>query len=75
MPEQITPSIFSQDLKTKGNNYFFDIKKAVNGSLYLVISETRIKKDGQKFRGVVTVFQNNLKEFLEVLEKVVEQIK
>lgn len=69
------PPLFSKDLKTKGKTYFFDIKQAKNGNKYLAITDSSVSKEGKKFRSTVTVFDNNLKEFLETLAAVVEQIK
>ena len=63
---QQNPPIYSQNLKTKGQMYFFDVKAAKNGNKYLSISQSWIK-DGQGHRGNVTVFQNDLQEFLGAL--------
>lgn len=69
MPNETpTPAIYSQSLKTQGQMYFFDVKAAKNGTKYLSISQSWIK-DGQGHRGNVTVFQNNLDEFLAALNQ------
>jgi hypothetical protein len=70
MQEQFTPPIFSKELKTKGKTYFFDIKQAKSGSKYLAITDSSMNKEGKKFRSTVTVFDNNIKDFLAVLEEV-----
>ena len=74
MPEQSTQpnSLYSQNVKTKSNTYFFDVKEAKNGNKYLSITETRIK-DGQKFRSSITLFPDNFKEFSETLVQVQEK--
>jgi hypothetical protein len=77
MPEQTfqpTPPIYSEQLKTKGKTYFFDVRAAKNGNKYISITETWIK-DGQNHRGNVTVFQNNLQEFSNALSQTLEHVK
>lgn len=77
MPEQViqqNPSLYSQNLKTKGQTYFFDVKAAKNGNKYLTISQSWIK-DGQGHRGSVTVFQNDLQEFLKTMDEVQDKVK
>jgi hypothetical protein len=71
---QQTPPIYSQNLKTKGQMYFFDVKAAKNGNKYMSISQSWIK-DGQGHRGTVTVFQNDMQEFLKALAEVQDKVK
>lgn len=74
MPEQAhTPAIYSQNLKTKGQTYFFDVKQAKNGNKYLSISQSWIK-DGQGHRGNITVFQSDAAEFLKALAEAHDKI-
>jgi hypothetical protein len=75
MPQELhTPAIYSQNLKTKGQNYFFDVKAAKNGNKYLSISQSWIK-DGQGHRGTVTIFQNDMQEFLQAMAEVQDKVK
>jgi hypothetical protein len=75
MPQELhTPAIYSQNLKTKGQTYFFDVKAAKNGNKYLSISQSWIK-DGQGHRGTVTVFQSDMQEFLRAMAEAQDQIK
>jgi hypothetical protein len=75
MPQELhTPAIYSQNLKTKGQTYFFDVKAAKNGNKYLSISQSWIK-DGQGHRGTVTVFQNDMQEFLRIMDEAQNQVK
>ncbi len=60
------PPLFSQNIKTKGKMYFFDIRQAKTGNKYLSVTETRIK-DGQKFRSTITVFPDHLQEFNQTM--------
>ena len=78
MPEQLqqqNPAIYSQNLKTKGKTYFFDVKAAKNGNKYVTISETWMNKAGQKHRGSITVFQNDLQEFNKAVEEMQDKVK
>ncbi len=59
-----TPPLFSQNVKGKGQTYFFDIRQAKNGNKYLSITESRIK-DGQPLRSKITIFAEQLKDFTQ----------
>lgn len=72
--EEKIPSLYSKTLITKSCTYFFDVKKAKNESKYLTITESKINKDGQKYRATVMVFGNNLKEFLAAFEETVNKM-
>lgn len=72
---QPTPPIYSEQLKTKGKTYFFDVKAAKNGNKYVTISETWMNKDGQKHRGSITVFQNDLQGFNQTISQMEEKVK
>ena len=75
MPEEVrTPAIYSQNLKTKGQTYFFDVRAAKNGNKYLSISQSWIK-DGQGHRGTVTIFQSDLQEFLRAVTEAQDKVK
>jgi hypothetical protein len=75
MPQDIPqPAIYSQNLKTKGKTYFFDVKQAKNGNKYLAISESWIK-DGQKHRSTLTIFSDNLGEFSQAVSQMQEKVK
>jgi Protein of unknown function (DUF3276) len=75
MPQETpTPAIYSQNLKTKGQMYFFDVKQAKNGNRYLSISQSWIK-DGQGHRGTVTVFQSDLQEFSKTMAEALDKVQ
>ena len=75
MPQESPmPAIYSQNLKTKGQTYFFDVKAAKNGNKYLSISQSWIR-DGQGHRGTVTVFQSDMEAFLQAMAEAQDQIK
>ncbi len=69
---QQTPSLFTQELKTKGKMYFFDVKEAKNGAKYVRISEHWLK-NGQAFRGTVTVFKEQLEDFAKTFAEMAEK--
>jgi hypothetical protein len=75
MPElQFAPALYTQNLKTTGKTYFFDVKTAKNGSKYLKISESWIK-DGQRHRGNITVFEKDLQDFNKAVVEVQDKTK
>ncbi len=67
--------IYSEQLKTKGKTYFFDVKAAKNGNKYLTISETWMNKDGQKHRSNITIFQSDLQEFAQTMSQLQDKVK
>ena len=71
---QQTPPIYSEQLKTKGKVYFFDVKAAKNGNKYLSISQSWIK-DGQSHRSTLTVFKNDLGQFSQAVAELQEKVK
>jgi len=75
MPQELhTPAIYSQNLKTKGQTYFFDVKAAKNGNKYLSISQSWMK-DGQGHRSTVTVFKDNLDQFSQAVMELQDKVK
>jgi hypothetical protein len=76
MPEQLhTPALFSSNLKAGNKTYFFDVKAAKNGNKYLTITDSSINKDGQKFRSTVTVFQDQMQNFNQAVQEMLEKVK
>lgn len=71
---QPTPALYSENLKTKSKTYFFDVKAAKNGNKYLSISESWIK-NGQKFRSTLTVFQDSIKEFSQLVSDIQTKVQ
>lgn len=68
-------TLHSQNIKTKGKTYFFDVKQAKNGNKYLSISESWLDKSGQKKRSTLTVFSDHLAEFAQALAQAQTQTK
>ena len=67
-PQNAQEKVHSQMLKTKGKTYFFDVKKASNGSNYLSIAESYTKPTGEKVINRLIVFKDNMAEFASALE-------
>jgi len=75
MPQELhTPAIYSQNIKTKGQTYFFDVRAAKNGNKYLSISQSWIR-DGQGHRSTLTVFKNDLDQFSQTVAELQEKVK
>lgn len=75
MPEfEHTPALYSQNMQTKSQTYFFDLRQAKNGGKYVTITQSRIK-DGQKIRHSLTVFADQMQQFSEVMDQVMEKAK
>jgi hypothetical protein len=75
MPQELqTPVIYSQNIKTKGQTYFFDIKAAKNGNKYLSICQSWLR-DGQGHRSTLTVFKNDLDQFSQAVAELQEKVK
>lgn len=74
MESSVKEELFTEKVKGGTRTYFFDVKKASNGSDYLIITESR--KDGEKFkRERVFVFDNDLKGFIGGLKKALKFMK
>jgi hypothetical protein len=65
----------SKMLKAKSKTYFFDIKETREGKPYLIITESRLKSEGQKpERNSIRVFQENVEEFADIVTQMSSQI-
>lgn len=61
--------IHSQMVKAGGKNYFFDVKKASNGNNYLSVTESYLKKDGEKVSNRLIIFKDHMAEFEGALDE------
>jgi hypothetical protein len=58
----------SEMLKAGGKTYFFDIKETKEGKPYLVITESRLRGEGEKpERTSIMVFQESIEEFAGIV--------
>ena len=64
----------SEMLKTGSKTYFFDIKETRDHKPYLVITESRLKGEGEKpERSSIMIFQDNLQEFAGIVSQLAEK--
>ncbi len=65
--------IYQSTLRAGSRTYFFDVKNASNGKLYLDITESRKKQDGTYERHNIMIFKEDVKHFkneiIEIYEK------
>ena len=65
----------SEMLKAAGKTFFFDIKETREKKPYLVITESRLKGEGEKpERNSIMIFQESLEEFAEVVAKMAKKM-
>ena len=65
----------SEMLKAAGKTFFFDIKETREHKPFLVITESRLKGEGEKpERSSIMIFQENLGEFAEVVAKMAKKL-
>ena len=61
--------LFTERVDTNSRHYFFNVKKAENGSKYLIINESR--KVGDEFkRNSIMIFEDDLMKFNKGLKTV-----
>jgi uncharacterized protein DUF3276 len=62
-------------LKASSKTYFFDIKETREGKPYLVITESRLKGEGEKpERSSIMIFQENVEEFSSIVSRLAEKV-
>lgn len=66
----IQEKVFGQMVKAGGKTYFFDVKKASNGSKYLTIAESYKKQTGEKVINRLLIFKDHFQEFVGTLNEV-----
>jgi len=65
----------SEMLKASGKTFFFDLKETREKKPYLVITESRLKGEGEKpERSSIMIFQENLGEFAEIVGKLAKRM-
>jgi hypothetical protein len=61
-------------LKTTSKTYFFDIKETRDHKPYLVITESRLKGEGEKpERSSIMIFRDNLQDFAGIVSQLSEK--
>lgn len=62
--------IHTSSVRAGSRTYFFDIKQAVTGNLYLEITESRKMEDGTYKRHNIMIFQEDIGNFKEELNDI-----
>jgi len=65
--------VYNGKLSTGSRTYFFDVKKASTGNLYLDITESRKKDDGSFERHNIMIFPEGIEQFKEEILKIFYQ--
>jgi len=66
----------SKTVKAGSKTYFFDINKTKDGKLYLVITESRFKGEGEeRDRSSIFVFQENAQKFATAVSEMVDLLE
>lgn len=65
--------VFSSQLRAGSKTYFFDVKKALNGKLYLDITESRKNSEGSYERHNIMIFEEDLKYFKYEISEIYEK--
>ena len=65
--------IYKSTVRAGSRTYFFDVKKASNGKLYLDINESKKKSDGTFERHSVMVFPEDIKNFKNEIVEIYEK--
>lgn len=66
----VQEKVFGQMVKAGNKVYFFDVKKASNGSNYLTIAESYKKPTGEKVINRILIFKDHIGEFTGALAEV-----
>lgn len=65
----------SEKVSTTTRTYFFDVKHTQKGKPFLVVTETRKKKEGEGFeRNTITVFEEDFTRFTETITRMLAGI-
>ena len=71
MEERKLPEkVHSQMVRAGAKNYFFDVKKASNGSHYLTVAESYKNKSGEKIINRIMLFKDHMTAFSSALAEV-----
>jgi len=65
----IRESVFSKMLRAGSKNYFFDVKKASNGSNYLTITDSYKNQKGENVTSRIMIFKDHTANFIATLEE------
>ncbi|HBI33579.1 MAG TPA: hypothetical protein DEA43_00465 [Candidatus Moranbacteria bacterium] len=66
---KIRESVFSKMMRAGSKNYFFDVKKASNGSNYLTITDSYKNQKGENVTSRAIIFKDHIQDFLSNLQE------
>ena len=76
MSEAMATGETSRVLKAKGRTYFFDIKKTMEGTVYLVVSESRLRRGEQTpYQARIAIFPEDAEPFLDIFQEMLGLVK
>jgi len=65
----------SRTVKAGSKTYFFDLKQTKDGKSYLMITESRFKKEGEsRERAALIVFPDHLSEFVDAIQEMAKRL-
>jgi hypothetical protein len=72
----VSEHLESKTVKAGGTTYFFDVKKAKDGKLYLAITASRFKGEKEeRERATIYVFPDHAKDFLMTTQEMIAQLQ
>jgi hypothetical protein len=71
----VQEKVFAHMVKAGNKTYFFDVKKASNGTNYLTIAESYQKPTGEKVVNRLLIFKDHLPAFVGALEEVKQYLQ
>ena len=71
----VPEKVFSKMLRAGSKNYFFDVKKASNGSNYLTVAESYKNQQGQPVTNRVMLFKDHFQDFFASLQEACNFLK
>lgn len=71
----IQEKVFAQMVKAGNKTYFFDVKKASNGTNYLTVAESYKKPTGEKVINRLLIFKDHFPVFAGALEEVKQYLQ
>ncbi len=67
--------LFNFKVRAGSRTYFFNVKEAKTGNKYLIINESKFKKEGEYERQNIIIFEENLEGFRDGLDKAINFAK
>lgn len=65
----------SRIVKAGSKTYFFDLKQTKEGKTYLIITESRFKKEGEaRERAALIVFPEHIQEFVAAIQEMTKRL-